>query len=75
MKDGAYDENEWALTGSVDDMIARVDGLRGNVTKDRLDEGIVWHLNLPCGSYGYESEAVDAWLDELAEKLGKRELF
>ena len=28
-----------------------------------------------CGSYGYESEAVDAWLDELAEKLGKRELF
>lgn len=38
------DENEWALTGSVDDMIAKVDGLRGNVTKDRLDEGIVWHL-------------------------------
>ena len=32
------DENEWALTGSVDDMIAKVDGLRGNVTKDRLDE-------------------------------------
>lgn len=39
------DENEWALTGSVDDMIAKVDGLRGNVTKDRLDEGIVWHLH------------------------------
>ena len=38
------DENEWALTGSVDDMIAKTDGLRGNVTKDRLDEGIVWHL-------------------------------
>lgn len=45
MKDGAYDENEWALTGSVDDMIAKTDGLRGNVTKDRLDEGIVWHLH------------------------------
>ena len=39
------DEHEWALTGSVDDMIAKVDGLRGNVTKDRLDEGIVWHLH------------------------------
>lgn len=39
------DENEWALTGSVDDMIAKVDGLRGNVTKDCLDEGIVWHLH------------------------------
>lgn len=26
-------------------MIAKVDGLRGNVTKDRLDEGIVWHLH------------------------------
>lgn len=39
------DENEWTLTGSVDDMIAKVDGLRGNVTKDRLDEGIVWHLH------------------------------
>lgn len=35
----------------------------------------VRHLNLPGGSYGYESEAVDAWLDELAEKLGKGELF
>lgn len=35
----------------------------------------VRHLNLPRGSYGYESEAVDAWLDELAEQLGKGELF
>lgn len=25
-----------------------------------------------CGSYGYESEAVDAWLDELADQLEKR---
>lgn len=44
-RNGQLDENEWALTGSVDDMIAKVDGLRGNVTKDRLDEGIVWHLH------------------------------
>ena len=42
----------------------------GGLTADE-----VRHLNLPCGSYGYESEAVDDWLDELAEKLGKRELF
>lgn len=42
----------------------------GGLTADE-----VRHLNLPCGSYGYESEAVDAWLDELAEKLGERELF
>ena len=41
------DEHEWALTGSVDDMIAKVDGLRGNVTKDRLDEGIVWYCASP----------------------------
>ena len=32
----------------------------------------VRHLNLPCGSYGYESEAVDDWLDELADQLEKR---
>ena len=38
------DETRWALTGSMDDMIAKVDGLRGHVTKDRLDEGIVWHV-------------------------------
>ena len=42
----------------------------GGLTVDEIR-----HLNLPCGSYGYESEAVDAWLDELAEQLGKRQLF
>ncbi|PWG65641.1 RNA ligase family protein [Bifidobacterium callitrichidarum] len=38
------DETEWALTGSMDDMIRKVDGLRGNVTPNLLDEGIVWHV-------------------------------
>jgi len=28
---------------TVEDAIAQADGLRGNVTKDALDEGIVWH--------------------------------
>ena len=37
------DETEWKPTGDVMDMIAKVDGLRGNVTRDMLDEGIVWH--------------------------------
>lgn len=45
-------------------------GEPGGLTADEIR-----HLNLPCGSYGYESEAVDAWLDELAEQLGKRQLF
>lgn len=58
------DENEWALTGSVDDMIAKVDGLRGNVTKDCLDEGIVWHLH------------EDQQLSEgLADELGANRCF
>lgn len=25
-----------------------------------------------CGAYGYESETVDDWLDELADQLEKR---
>lgn len=58
------DENEWALTGSVDDMIAKVDGLRGNVTKDRLDEGIVWHL--------YEDQQLS---EGLANELGSNRCF
>lgn len=39
----------------------------GGLTADE-----VRHLNLPCDSYGYESEAVDDWLDELADQLEKR---
>lgn len=42
-------------------------GEPGGLTADEIR-----HLNLPCGSYGYESEAVDAWLDELADQLEKR---
>lgn len=37
-----------------------------------LNADEVRHLNLPCGSYGYESEAVDDWLDELADQLEER---
>lgn len=60
MKDGAYDENEWALTGSVDDMIAKVDGLCGNVTKDRLDEGTVW-TRAPSGICTKTSSCPKDW--------------
>lgn len=35
---------KWALSGSVDEMIEKVSKLRGNITKDRKDEGIVYHL-------------------------------
>ena len=51
-------------------LTTRTGGEPGGLTADEIR-----HLNLPCGSYGYESEAVDAWLDELAEQLGKRQLF
>lgn len=45
-------------------MIAKVDGLRGNVTKDCLDEGIVWHLH------------EDQQLSEgLADELGANRCF
>lgn len=39
------DPAEWHLEGSMADMISKVDGLRGHVTKDVLDEGVVWHLD------------------------------
>lgn len=43
-------------------------GEPGGLTADEIR-----HLNLPCGSYGYESEAVDAWLDDLKSSLPKAE--
>lgn len=44
--------------------IANENGLRGNVTKDRLDEGIVWHLH------------EDQQLSEgLADELGANRCF
>ncbi|NMM94699.1 RNA ligase family protein [Bifidobacterium oedipodis] len=39
------DAARWRLEGSVEDMVAKVDGLRGCVTDGVLDEGIVWHLD------------------------------
>lgn len=39
------------LDGSVEDVIEAVSGIRGHITKDKLDEGVVFHLtgdeNLP----------------------------
>lgn len=35
---------EWEPSGTIDEMIAKVSTLRGNITKDVLDEGIVFHL-------------------------------
>lgn len=42
------DPDEWRLTGTIDEMISKVDGLRGHVTRDVLDEGVVWHFD-PAG--------------------------
>lgn len=53
------DAHDWALDGSLDDMIARVSALRGAVTRDRWDEGVVWHLH-----------AGQAMSPELARELG-----
>lgn len=41
---------EWKPSGTLEEMIEKVSGLRGNITKDKLDEGIVFHTsgeNLP----------------------------
>lgn len=35
--------DEWKPHGTLEEMIQKVDGLRGNFTKDVLDEGIVFH--------------------------------
>lgn len=35
---------EWAPSGSLEEMIEKVSGLRGSITRDILDEGIVYHL-------------------------------
>lgn len=50
------DGEEWKPSGDMMDMIAKVDGLRGNITPGLLDEGIVWHAKatarLSDGLYG-----------------------
>lgn len=35
--------DEWKPQGTLEDMIAKVETLRGNITKDLLDEGVVFH--------------------------------
>lgn len=35
--------SEWAPQGTVEEMIEKVSGLRGSITKNVLDEGIVFH--------------------------------
>lgn len=55
---------EASIYDDENEMIAKVDGLRGNVTKDCLDEGIVWHLH------------EDQQLSEgLADELGSNRCF
>lgn len=39
------DKDEWRLHGDIQTMVDKVNGIRGHVTKDVLDEGIVWHLD------------------------------
>lgn len=43
----APEVNQWEypLADSMDTLISAVDGMRGHITPDALDEGIVWHLN------------------------------
>lgn len=36
--------NEWLPVGTLNEMVEKVSGLRGNITRDVLDEGIVFHL-------------------------------
>lgn len=48
------DAELWAPSGNVDEMIEKVSGLRGNITKNVLDEGIVYHL---------DSETAPMWMD------------
>lgn len=39
------DADEWKLDGDIETMVDKVNDLRGNITRDILDEGIVWHLD------------------------------
>lgn len=45
--------SEWNLTGDIDEMIEKVSNLRGNITKNVPDEGIVYH---------YVGEQIPEWL-------------
>lgn len=45
---------------SVEDLIGHVNGLRGMVTKDIMDEGVVFHLN------GVDAQGNPVWMDRNA---------
>lgn len=53
LQHAAPEANRWEypLTGDLDTLIAAVDGIKGRITPNVLDEGIVWHLdpNQPIG--------------------------
>lgn len=55
---------EWRLHGPLDDMIAAVATLRGAITRDRWDEGVVWHVA--------DGQALS---DGLADALGANRCF
>ena len=47
LEHAAPDTNRWEypLTADMDTLIDAVDGMRGHITPNTLDEGIVWHLD------------------------------
>lgn len=49
--------NDWEPSGTLDEMIEKVNGIRGHITKDILDEGVVFHL---------KSEDIPEWLNRNA---------
>lgn len=49
--------NDWKPSGTLEEMIEKVSTLRGNITKDVADEGIVFHL---------VSDNVPQWMDRNA---------
>ena len=50
------DPEQWRPEGSIEEMIEKVDGIRGYVTKDILDEGVVWKLA--------SGQRLPSWLEE-----------
>ena len=47
LEHAAPETNRWEypLTADMDTVIDAVDGMRGHITPNALDEGIVWHLD------------------------------
>lgn len=46
--------------GDLEDFIASIDGIRGNISKDRIDEGVVFHL------VGDNMRELPVWMDRNA---------